>query len=147
MILVIVILIIFVVSFILFYFEPQAALLSKTGKEKIIGEKIEKATWKSREHKTTGTVFITKKNDVEFVRFENLSTTNGPDLKVYLATNIQNDGTPVEFIDLGDLKANKGNSNYKVPGNVDLSSYKYVVIWCKRFSVSFADARLDMLQN
>lgn len=72
------------------------------------------------------------------LRLENFQSTNGPDLFVYLST----DDSASEFINLGELKANKGNQNYKIPHDVDLSKYSNVLIWCKSFSVLFGSAEL-----
>ena len=47
------------------------------------------------------------------------------------------------FVDLGKLKGNKGNQNYRLPDNVDVSRYRSAVIWCKRFTVGFGVASLS----
>ncbi len=47
------------------------------------------------------------------------------------------------YIDLGSLKGNIGNQNYEIPADVDLSTYKGVVIYCMPFHVVFATASLD----
>ena len=73
------------------------------------------------------------------LRLENFQSTNGPDLFVYLAT----DDKASEFINLGDLKANKGNQNYEIPDDVDLEKYNKVLIWCKSFAVLFGSAKLS----
>jgi hypothetical protein len=46
-------------------------------------------------------------------------------------------------VDLGKLKGNKGNQNYTLPADLDLSRYRSAVIWCKRFAVGFGVAPLD----
>ena len=73
------------------------------------------------------------------LRLENFQSTNGPDLFVYLST----DENASEFINLGELKANKRNQNYEIPDDVDLSKYNKVLIWCKSFSVLFGSAELS----
>ena len=73
------------------------------------------------------------------LRLENFQSTNGPDLFVYLST----DENASEFINLGELKANKGNQNYEIPDDTDLSKYNKVLIWCKSFSVLFGSAELS----
>jgi len=73
------------------------------------------------------------------LRLENFISTNGPDLFVYLST----DENASEFINLGELKANKGNQNYEIPDDTDLSKYNKVLIWCKSFSVLFGSAELS----
>ncbi len=75
----------------------------------------------------------------EVLRLENFESTNGPDLFVYLAT----DDRASDFVNLGDLKASKGNQNYDIPEGTDLSKYNKVLIWCKAFGVLFGSAELS----
>ena len=35
------------------------------------------------------------------------------------------------------LKGNKGNQNYALPSDIDISRYKSVVIWCRAFNIVF----------
>jgi hypothetical protein len=80
------------------------------------------------------------------VRLTDFATDNGPDLHVRLiAADDARDTASVakaKFVELGKLKGNKGNQNYSLPADVDLSKYKVVSIWCNRFSVNFAAAPL-----
>ena len=46
------------------------------------------------------------------------------------------------FIDSGSWRANRGNTNYAVPGEADTARIGSVVLWCSRFSVSFGVAQL-----
>jgi len=46
------------------------------------------------------------------------------------------------FVDLGVIKGNVGDQNYKLAADLDLSKYRAVSIWCKRFSVNFGAAAL-----
>jgi hypothetical protein len=46
------------------------------------------------------------------------------------------------LVNLGRLKGNQGNQNYRIPADVDLSRYTSVSIWCDRFNVSFGAAEL-----
>ncbi|MGI9567300.1 MAG: DM13 domain-containing protein [Nitrosopumilus sp.] len=73
------------------------------------------------------------------LRLENFESTNGPDLYVYLST----DDNASEFINLGELKANKGNQNYEIPYDADLEKNSNVLIWCKAFGVLFGSAELS----
>ncbi|HEX9264600.1 MAG TPA: DM13 domain-containing protein [Candidatus Binatia bacterium] len=45
-------------------------------------------------------------------------------------------------MDLGSIKGNIGDQNYDLPAGVDLSKYRAVTVWCKRFGVNFATAPL-----
>jgi hypothetical protein len=80
------------------------------------------------------------------LRLSEFETDNGPDLHVRLiAADDAKDTDSVkkaEFVELAKLKGNKGNQNYDLPKDVDLSKYKVVSIWCNRFSVNFAAAPL-----
>ena len=81
----------------------------------------------------------------QFVRVENLETTNGPDLFVYLSTNPPDgpeDQFDDDYINLGRLEGNLGSSNYEVPADTDLTRFASVVIWCDRFNSAFGAAGL-----
>ena len=104
----------------------------------------------SHEHQTTGTVRILELADGSRVlRLENFETSNGPDLEVWLSDApvvegqagwfLADDG---DYVTLGKLKGNKGNQNYVIPPELELSRFSSVSIWCVRFSVSFGAAEL-----
>lgn len=82
---------------------------------------------------------LTISNGSQILRLENFKSTNGPDVHLYLSNNKQAN----DFIDLGRLKANNGNQNYKIPMDIDFNHYGYVLIWCKPFSVLFGSAQLN----
>lgn len=69
---------------------------------------------------------------------ENFSSSNGPNLMVYLSK----EKDPVHFINLGDLKATGGNQVYDIPAVVKAVDYKYALIYCKQFSHLFGFAEL-----
>ena len=84
-------------------------------------------------------------SEQRFLRFENFSTDNGPDLRVYLSNSDANADSDIfddDFIDLGVLKGNIGDQNYEIPVGVDLGVYDTVVVWCVRFSTPFTAADL-----
>ncbi|MFZ0358491.1 MAG: DM13 domain-containing protein [Nitrososphaeraceae archaeon] len=74
-----------------------------------------------------------------FLRLENLKTTNGPDLYVYLSVGKD----ALDIVNLGRLKGNIGNQNYEIPAGTDLSKYNTALIWCKAFSTLFGSAKLS----
>ena len=57
---------------------------------------------------------------------------------MYLSTEVSS----TEFVNLGDLKGVEGNFTYKIPDDTDLGKYKFLVVWCVDFSVSFGQAEL-----
>jgi hypothetical protein len=74
------------------------------------------------------------------VRLEDFEVRNGPDLYVYLSPD--GSGYAETALELGRLKADRGNQNYDVPPGLDPATAASVVIWCKQFSVLFAVAPL-----
>lgn len=91
-------------------------------------------------HDAQGTAKIIALDDgSQILRLEEFTSTNGPDLYVYLST----DKKASDFVNLGELKANRGNQNYHV-SDVDLERYNQVLIWCKAFGVLFGNAELTM---
>ena len=98
-------------------------------------------------HKTDGLATIYRLADGRRVlRLTQFATSNGPDVRVYLvaAGDVQDEGAAKQagFLDLGALKGNIGDQNYDVPADLDLSKYRAVSIWCRRFSVNFGAAPL-----
>ncbi len=97
------------------------------------------------EHDTSGTARILELADgTRFLRLEGLDTSDGPDLHVWLSDaepggswGKYDDG---EYVRLGDLKATRGNQNYRIPDDADLSGLRSAVIWCDRFNVAFGTA-------
>ena len=90
-------------------------------------------------HDVSGSVSVIGENGQRTLRFENLDTINGPDLFIYLAT----DTTAADFVNLGEIKATQGNVNYEIPAGIDLTKYKFVLIWCRQFRVLFSYAELE----
>lgn len=104
-------------------------------------------SFESRSRYTVGgTAIVYQLEDGSHVlRLEDFSSTNGPDLFVYLtaANSADSDGDlDQDFINLGVLKGNVGNQNYEIPDGVDLDHFDTVVVWCRRFTVGFGAADL-----
>ena len=103
-------------------------------------------SWRPLEHDTTGKVRLVRQADGSVVvRFDDLDTSNGPDLRVYLSKLPPNLGWRDygrQYVELGKLKGNRGDQNYSVPSNLQLDEFQSVVIWCVRFAVGFAVAPL-----
>ncbi|TDB87204.1 hypothetical protein E1266_33080 [Actinomadura sp. 7K534] len=100
----------------------------------------------SHEHGTSGKAFTVRlANGERLLRLEDLSTSEGPDVRVYLSrrdAGAVRDGLGKGAVELGKLKGNLGDQNYGVPAGADVSGFRSAVIWCKRFSVSFGAADL-----
>ncbi|HEV8651655.1 MAG TPA: DM13 domain-containing protein [Actinomycetes bacterium] len=102
--------------------------------------------FRSLGHATTGRAAALHLDDGRrFLRLEDLRTSNGPDLFVYLSVTPAGgprDAFDDDFLSLGRLKANQGNQNYEIPAGVDLRRYQSVVVWCRRFTYAFGAAPL-----
>ena len=72
-----------------------------------------------------------------FLRFEDFTVTNGPDLRVYITPS----GDVKNGIHLEKLKGSKGDQNYSLDG-IDVGVYDTVVIYCQPFGVYFGQAEL-----
>jgi hypothetical protein len=138
-------------------FRPELLFVNKTVSESFPASSVaagspDSATqlaagqFKGYAHETEGTAAIYKVNGKRVLRLTNFSTSNGPDVHVYLvaAPDAKDDATVKNagFIDLGPMKGNMGDQNYGVPDDADLDKYQAVTIWCARFNVNFGTAPL-----
>ena len=109
--------------------------------------KIVSGRFHTNAHETKGVATIYRLDDGRRVlRLTEFTTSNGPDVRVYLvaASDVQKEDAAKRagIVDLGALKGNIGDQNYDVPEGLDLSKYRVVSIWCRRFSVNFGAAPL-----
>jgi hypothetical protein len=86
----------------------------------------------------SGQAKIYLQNGKYHLALQSFSTTNGPDLKVYLSQKAE----PFNFIKLGDLKSTNGNQVYNILETVDFTKYKYALIHCERFNHLYGSAEL-----
>ena len=91
-----------------------------------------------RAHEVEGSALLIEDNGKNILRFEDFETINGPNLHIYLSSDLGDD----DFIDLGEIKATKGSVNYDIPEGVDLDKYNKVLVWCVPFKVLFSYADL-----
>lgn len=105
------------------------------------GTPLSLGTFSAGVHPTSGTVkLVADKTDAKkkYLSFENFKTDAGPDLYVYLSE----DKTGKIFTSV--MKLDKtGTFVLDVPANADLTKQKYVLIWCKQFTVLFGSAKLE----
>jgi hypothetical protein len=101
-------------------------------------------------HQTNGRATIYKTSgSKQYLRLSDFTTSNGPDVHVLLAkaddAALTQEIVKGDFdtVELGALKGNQGDQNYDLPGNVDLSKYQAVVVYCERFHAIFGVARLE----
>lgn len=103
-------------------------------------------------HTVKGTVKLVEVDGEKYLRFENYTQTQGPDVFVYLtpsktpdtseeiseARKIRIEGGP----DGGEI-TKEGNFNQKLPDDIEVSKYNGVAIWCDAFSVPFGYASIE----
>lgn len=90
-------------------------------------------------YSVSGTVRLYDYQGKKYIYFENFMSSNGPDLKVYVATN----NSAGQFINLGVLKGTSGAQTYLVNNPPDFNQYNRVLIWCQRFNVLFGSAPIQ----
>ena len=89
-------------------------------------------------HPTSG--LATVNLDKTKLNFSAFKTDAAPNLDIYLVSNLNN--ISADFKNLGDIKGVNGNYSYDIPANTNLTTYKYVVVWCVDFKVNFGYALL-----
>lgn len=92
-----------------------------------------------RAHEVEGRALLISHDGERVLRFEDFDTLNGPNLHIYLASSLGDD----DFVDLGKIKATRGNVNYPVDASVDIDKYNKVLVWCVPFGVLFSYVELQ----
>jgi Electron transfer DM13 len=87
----------------------------------------------------SGKVKLYEDKGKKYLYFENYTSSNGPDLRVYISTNTQ----ASQFVSLGKLKGVSGAQVYLITNPPDFTQYNKVLIWCQQFSVLFGAAMLQ----
>ena len=95
--------------------------------------------FEAKAHDVKGKALLFSVDGKHVVRFEDFETINGPDLRIYLSADLAAE----DFVELGKIKATKGNVNYNIPIGTDTEKYKHVLVWCKPFGVLFSSATLQ----
>ncbi len=99
-------------------------------------------------HKGEGSATLyTLPDGSHVLRFEDFRVTNGPDLRVLLASHpdpmSRGNVHSGEYVELAKLKGNIGNQNYPLPEGLSPDDYNSVIIYCKPFQVIFSVAPLS----
>jgi hypothetical protein len=90
----------------------------------------------SGSYTVSGVAQIYDDNGKKVLLLNNFSSSNGPDLKVYLSTTAGN----ASFVNLGKLKSTSGKQTYAIPDGTDIDQFKFALIWCQQFSALFGKA-------
>ena len=102
-------------------------------------EIISQGIFMEQEHEVYGKVLLVNDNDNKILRFEDFETINGPNLHIYLSADLEAN----DYIDLGEIKATKGDVNYELENSIDFERYNKVLVWCVPFKVLFSYAELN----
>ncbi len=87
-----------------------------------------------------GTVKLKIENGVLVLQTgANFGGSSAPDLRMYLS-NSGNGNT--NAIEIATLSQRTGAQSWNIPSNVNITSYRYVVVWCKQFSANYGTADL-----
>ena len=134
-------------------FRPERLFLNQTVNESLpstgqgVPALVSQGAFSSGAHQIKGTAGLYGSQGSYILRLTNFSTSNGPDVHVYAVEGTAgNDDAKIKsggFLDLGSIKGNIGDQNYKLPANFDAHKYGAVSIWCKRFGVNFGSASLQ----
>ena len=90
-------------------------------------------------YRAQGEIQIVKSGGVtKIILPQNFSVSSVPDPKLGFGNNGYRAGTL-----FAKLNRNSGTQEYVVPANVDLSQFNEIWIWCERFSIAVAVARLN----
>ncbi len=120
---------------------PSMTVASKVAAATVLAS----GNFEKSEHPTSGTAQIMVKNGKKYLKFDSsFQSNNGPDLFVIL----HRQGSPksyakANYVNLGRLKKVSGQQVYSVPKGVDVSKFKSVVIWCRKFNATFGFAQLN----
>lgn len=87
-------------------------------------------------HTVSGSATWVTTNGETKLQLSNFSTSNGPDLRVYVSKDLN----ASSFISLGKLQSTSGNQVYTIPSGTDVKNFPYALIWCQQFSVLFGSA-------
>ena len=133
-----------------YWFRPERAILDRRVEETALetdAQTVLRGAFHSNAHPTRGTATVQQLHDGSLtLRFTDFETSDGPDVQIYLvASDDVQDAADVArgFVNLGALKGNIGDQNYRIPAGTDLSRYRAVSVWCRRFGVNFGAAALE----
>lgn len=132
-----------------YLFRPELLFVNARVDERLspIGaRKLLAGEFKGLAHETRGHAEVLEVQGKHVLRFTNFSTSNGPDVHVYLvaAPDASSDDAihHAGFINLGKMKGNQGDQNYELPASWDPTTYRSVSLWCERFNVNFGACSL-----
>ncbi|MEZ4901063.1 MAG: DM13 domain-containing protein [Spirosomataceae bacterium] len=113
---------------------PQPITSFDTNGQKLLGEGNLSG---SGSYTVSGSVKLYEKDSKRTLVFTNIKSSNGPDLRWYLSE----DKVASKFVEVSS-KVNVGDYFLELPATANPNNQKFVLIWCKQFSVLFGSAEL-----
>ena len=107
----------------------------------VSGPAVLRGDFRSEEHDTRGVASVVEAGGGRFLTLTSFATSPGPDLRVRVVPGDSANGGAHGAVDLGALKGNRGDQQYRLPAGLTLEG-RTVVIWCRTFSAPFGRARL-----
>ena len=122
----------------------QSTKVIQVAKQTNMVKTIASGAFVSAEHPTQGMAKIVTENGQRYVEFDRqFKSDNGPDLFVLLHTQAKpTDYASDDYISLGRLQNVSGKQRYAIPADVDIETFKSVVVWCREFNATFGFAPL-----
>jgi len=103
---------------------------------------VAQAPFRGIKHRASGTSVLIRLSDgSRVVRLQTLDVEPGPDYSLFVVPGAERQ-RPDGGTRLGHLRGSRGNQNYPVLADVDLSRPATVLIWCRAFDVPVAAATL-----
>lgn len=132
---------------------PQTTQMSNSDLPLQLAATLKSGTFVRGEQPTQGGAKIVTKNGRSFLQLDSgfKTSSQGPDLVVILHRSGNVLGTtqaPTYALKGGDLvvlsrlKKYSGAQTYAIPANINLTNYRSVAIWCRKFNATFGVAPL-----
>ncbi len=91
---------------------------------------------------------IVAEGDRNYVVFkDNFKAKNGPDLKIFLSpmelSKVNGKTATKGSVLVAKLKSVKGGQKYPIPGDIDLSNYRSVLVHCEKYAVLWGGGMLN----
>lgn len=119
---------------------------TKTGGDPLtipMKETLKTGTFEGFAHSLAGNVTVIKDTTGNVIlRLENYTMTPGPDVDVYLSKTSSYSRSNIIKIDHLIDGYENGTRNIDIANDSDLSTYKYVLVWCVKFDQLFGYAEL-----
>lgn len=126
--------------------QPSTPATTSTAITQIAAAVGQSANFQRGEHATGGRVSIVTRNKTRYLQFDrNFRTSSGPDVFVILhrssAPKIYGLRSR-DYVLIGRLRRFSGSQSYALPANLNLSGYRSVAVWCRKFNATFGYASL-----